>query len=70
MPAGEQTNGKPRPRVVIADDNADMRQYAVRLLAEPYQVRAVSDGAAALAAAAARHETARCGGVLWLRPPT
>lgn len=26
--------------------------------------------AAALAAAAAGHETARCGGVLWLRPPS
>lgn len=30
----------------------------------------VSRLAAALAAAAAGHETARCGGVLWLRPPS
>jgi signal transduction histidine kinase/DNA-binding response OmpR family regulator len=39
-----------RPRVLVADDNADMRQYVARLLAERYQVRAVSDGEAALAA--------------------
>jgi hypothetical protein len=30
----------------------------------------VSRLSAALVAAAAEHETARCGGVLWLRPPT
>jgi PAS domain S-box-containing protein len=37
-----------RPRVLIADDNADMRQYLVRLLAERYDVQAVPDGLAAL----------------------
>ena len=30
-----------RPRVLVADDNADMRQYVVRLLAEQYRVEAV-----------------------------
>ena len=39
-----------RPRVLVADDNADMRQYVVRLLAGKYSVEAVPDGAAALAA--------------------
>ena len=36
-----------RPRVLVADDNADMRQYIGRLLAEHYQVEAVPDGEAA-----------------------
>ena len=39
-----------RPRILIADDNADMRQYLVRLLSERYEVQAVPDGQAALAA--------------------
>ena len=39
-----------RPLILIADDNADMRQYLVRLLSERYQVQAVPDGKAALAA--------------------
>jgi PAS domain S-box-containing protein len=37
--------------VLVADDNADMRQYLQRLLAPHYTVRAVGDGEAALAAA-------------------
>ncbi len=40
-----------RPRVLLADDNADMRQYVRRLLSGTFQVDAVSDGEAALAAA-------------------
>ncbi len=40
-----------RARVLIADDNADMRQYLGRLLAEAYDVAAVADGQAALALA-------------------
>lgn len=36
-------------RILIADDNADMRGYLVRLLGPAYQVKAVPDGAAALA---------------------
>jgi PAS domain S-box-containing protein len=39
-----------RPSVLVADDNADMRQYVARLLAERYHVRVVPDGEAALAA--------------------
>lgn len=44
----------PRQRVLLADDNADMRHYVQRLLAPSYEVQAVADGAAALAAARAR----------------
>jgi signal transduction histidine kinase len=39
-----------RPRVVWADDNADMRGYVARLLADQFEVIAVPDGAAALQA--------------------
>ncbi len=48
--AGER-EGDGRPRVLVADDNADMRQYVVRLLAEYFRTEAVPDGEAALAAA-------------------
>jgi signal transduction histidine kinase/DNA-binding response OmpR family regulator len=37
-----------RPRVLLADDNADMRQYLTRLLSERYEVTAAPDGQAAL----------------------
>jgi signal transduction histidine kinase len=40
-----------RPRILWAEDNADMRDYVHRLLVDRYDVTAVSDGAAALAAA-------------------
>ena len=43
-----------RPLVLIADDNADMRQYLARLLGAHYRIDAVSDGEAALAAVAMR----------------
>lgn len=43
-----------RPLVLVADDNADMRQYVVRLLGSHYRTEAVQDGAAALAAARKR----------------
>jgi signal transduction histidine kinase/DNA-binding response OmpR family regulator len=39
-----------RPRVVLADDNADMRGYVQRLLSSRYDVEAVSDGQEALEA--------------------
>ena len=42
--------GIARPRILLADDNADMRNYVRRLLAETYQVEAVADGEAALKA--------------------
>ena len=38
-------------RILLADDNADMRDYVYRLLRERYEVEAVADGIAALAAA-------------------
>ncbi len=37
-----------RPRILVADDNADMRQYLARLLSERYVVRTFPDGRAAL----------------------
>ncbi|MGB8167408.1 MAG: PAS domain-containing protein, partial [Chthoniobacteraceae bacterium] len=40
-----------RPRVLLADDNADMREYIARLLARECEVVAVADGQAALEAA-------------------
>ena len=51
-PAGGAEPGNPglRPRIVVADDNADMRDYVARLLADRYEVEAVADGEAALAA--------------------
>ena len=41
---------KARARIVLADDNADMRDYLGRRLRERWDVEAVSDGDAALAA--------------------
>ncbi len=38
----------PRPRILWADDNADMRDYVRRLLADRYDVEAVADGREAL----------------------
>jgi signal transduction histidine kinase len=40
----------PGARILIADDNADMRQYLTRLLSSSWTVEAVADGEAALAA--------------------
>jgi PAS domain S-box-containing protein len=39
-----------RELMVVADDNADMRQYLTRLLSERYEVHAVADGLQALEA--------------------
>src|SRR5262249_45923691 len=39
-----------RPRVLLADDNADMRDYVRRLLGDRFEVETVGDGEAALAA--------------------
>ncbi len=46
-PASEADNS----RLLVADDNADMRQYLARLLGERYQVETVPDGRTALKAA-------------------
>jgi signal transduction histidine kinase len=43
-----------RARVLFADDNADMREYVRRILAEHFVVEAVADGKAALDAARER----------------
>ena len=41
-------------RVLVADDNADMREYVGRLLGDRWEIEAAADGASALAAARAR----------------
>jgi PAS domain S-box-containing protein len=46
--------GPGRARVLLADDNADLRDYVQRLLERDYEVEAVGDGRAALEAARAR----------------
>ncbi|WP_165373993.1 ATP-binding protein [Sorangium cellulosum] len=54
---GERAGAAPGERdgsVLVADDNADMRDYLVHLLSPRWSVEAVSDGRAALEAALAR----------------
>lgn len=46
--------GEPGQRILVAEDNVDMRGYICRLLGQQYQVEAVADGQAALAAIRAR----------------
>ncbi|MBN3911247.1 MAG: response regulator [Nostoc sp. NMS1] len=41
-------------RILLADDNADMRDYVKRLLSQQYEVESVADGLAALDAARGR----------------
>ena len=43
--------GSARARVLLAEDNADMREYLCRLLGEHWDVEAVGDGATAVEAA-------------------
>jgi PAS domain S-box-containing protein len=50
-PGLERSPSGKREPIVLADDNADMRQYLARLLSERYEVHAVSDGRQALEAA-------------------
>jgi len=51
-PAGERAEGGPagRSRILLVDDNADMRDYVRRLLGTRYDVQVAEDGEAALAA--------------------
>ena len=43
------SRGRPQPaRILFADDNADMREYIRRLLAEQFEVETVGDGQTAL----------------------
>jgi signal transduction histidine kinase len=50
LPHPAQRASGVRPRIVWADDNADMRAYVGRLLAERFEVEAVANGEQALAA--------------------
>lgn len=50
MPPATPREGA-RSRILLADDNTDMREYVQRLLATRYDVEAVADGKAALDAA-------------------
>jgi signal transduction histidine kinase len=52
--SAQSASGVARSRVLVADDNADMREYLARLLLEQFEVEVVADGQAALAAIAAR----------------
>jgi PAS domain S-box-containing protein len=52
-PAAGTAPSRPAGRVLLADDNADMREYVRRLLSPHYEVVAVGDGLAALRAARA-----------------
>jgi PAS domain S-box-containing protein len=51
---GASTTGAARARVLIADDNADMRDYLLRLLSERYEVVTAANGEEALRAARER----------------
>jgi len=51
----KQPAGGRRGRVLLADDNRDMREYVQRLLGRKYEVIAVADGEQAMAAARAHH---------------
>ncbi len=53
-PAADPAPETGRPRVLVVDDNRDMRDYVVRLLRQHYDVEAAGDGEAALTAAQAR----------------
>jgi PAS domain S-box-containing protein len=50
-PEPAPADGPGRPRIIWADDNADLRDYVLRLLGDRYQVEALADGWEALAAA-------------------
>jgi signal transduction histidine kinase len=53
-PAAPGVSGERAQRILLADDNADMRDYVGRLLAAHWTVEAVADGMEALRAAQAR----------------
>ncbi|MCW5798286.1 MAG: response regulator [Nitrospira sp.] len=56
---GEGAEGRIRPLVLWADDNADMREYVARLLSGRFEVETVADGQAALERARAMLEEGR-----------
>jgi PAS domain S-box-containing protein len=47
--------GQARPRILLADDNADMREYVRKLLQEQFEVVTAPDGQSALESARQRH---------------
>nr|WP_299720888.1 ATP-binding protein [Tardiphaga sp.] len=47
-PVAAEINGAEKPRILIADDNADMRDYIARLLGNRWTIELVEDGIAAL----------------------
>src|SRR5262249_27847332 len=49
-PSLEPKTGARRELSILADDNADMRRYLIRLLSDRYEVHAVADGRQALEA--------------------
>jgi signal transduction histidine kinase len=51
---GGATDPERRARILVADDNADMRRFLASLLGGSYEVETVADGAAGLAAARER----------------
>ncbi len=48
--ARQRSEPAPGARILVADDNSDMRDYLTRLLSPRFQVEAVGDGSAALEA--------------------
>ncbi|MEI9940093.1 MAG: ATP-binding protein [Pseudomonadota bacterium] len=50
VPSNRKNDAQPGARILVADDNADMREYIVRLLGQHWTVEAVSDGLEALQA--------------------
>lgn len=52
VPSGvlDLQTGEDRPRILLADDNSDMREYVQTLLASSCEVQALADGEAALEA--------------------
>ncbi len=55
IPASNLTQTSQTARILLADDNADMREYVKRLLSQRYEVEAVPDGVAALDAIRRSH---------------
>jgi signal transduction histidine kinase/CheY-like chemotaxis protein len=53
LPAPTLNADGAQTRILVADDNADMREYIARLLGDRWAIEAVGDGAAALASAQA-----------------
>ena len=50
----ESSKNQPKSKILLVDDNSDMRDYLRRILSEHVEVEAVADGVAALSAAQAR----------------